>query len=102
MTEVCQTALFRAKELDLTSSRDELHHSKQGLECRELLTVTSGRPVFTAHLCVGRPIAVRQCLMDTSAPVLNTVRTSQTRLDGAEVSWVRSACTPGIRPTKHL
>ena len=53
MIEVCRTALFRAKELNSTSSRDELCHSKQGLKHRDWLRVTNGRPVITAHLCVG-------------------------------------------------
>jgi len=55
--EVCRTALFRANELDSTSSRDELHRSKQGLKRREPTAsshaASSCDPVITAHHCVG-------------------------------------------------
>ena len=60
MIEVCRTALFRAKELDSTLSRDELRRSKHGLKRpREPTASTSSHdasscdPVITAHLCVG-------------------------------------------------
>jgi len=59
MIEVCRTALFRANELDSTSSRDELRHSKQGLNRPREPTASCSHaasscdPVITAHLCVG-------------------------------------------------
>jgi len=69
MTEVCQTAMFRAKELNSTSSKDELLPSKQGLKPHERLSkpftglrVTSGRPVnhcpsFSRSLGIMRSFA---------------------------------------------
>ena len=49
MIEVCRTTLFRAKELNSTSSGDELRHSKQGLKHCDWLRVTKGRPVMLRH-----------------------------------------------------